>query len=219
MYKLIILLSAIVCLLSCASLPIEEEHYPLETYVEQKQASTESMSNWLKQAAMEYQNKEDQISRNVFFNLAFPIDLEEYRAVQGMGVMYCVAITKKKEELPIKNIRFSSNSDKFELSLLIAKQTVPVNDEVTRDVFGQYREDYYIAFPYELTKYYGKILCDWNSGKTDFQIAKIPLRVELDYLENASSVPKRQLDEDKFMDFFTRQFPLTEYEDLEFFPE
>lgn len=214
-----ILYIVLLVLFSCASSPKDMVHYTSPVKSDERIATTQKMTDRINDYSEKYFEYASKIYRAIFSDIAFGATKEEFSKLNGFGIIQLSAITKDHRELPIKNVRlFLDESHIYDLSIVIARQSVPVDNEKTIKVFGKYRQDYYILIPYIYTQASGKIICDWSNGIKDFEILKTPISYRLGYDLDEDLFTVGIPDSQALVLFFLREFPITKYEDFQLFP-
>jgi hypothetical protein len=208
MKRAFVIVASIAALL-CSS-EAQETNHILETLgLIDSSASTGAMTARIKEAAVVYED-EGPVPRFAQFDFAFGKDLDEYKALNGFGILYLATVCQNSASNPVDSVYFKSGRITVRLRL-IGKLRIPVEDGLTRKVFGKNRIDYYYYLPYIATRRDALLEIDWSDGRRGFELAEFPSDLELDYMPDASLVPpdpKGSIDAKILDNFAEREFQI-----------
>src|ERR1035437_336720 len=168
-----------------------------------------SMTGKIIKAAVQYESYAP-VPRFVQLDYAFGSDLDEYKKLNGFGILYLTSLNRDSTEYPIVHVSFKYKEGVIDLKL-IGSMVIPVKDEIIKKVFGNHRIDYYYYLPYKLTQLSGNLYIDWNANRKDFLLTKFPSEFTLDFVKkNKITRPDdKVIMDDKFFDeFANREFSI-----------
>lgn len=174
--------------------------------------SSDLMTNRIINAANEYRQYAP-VPRIAQFDYSFAKDIDEYKKLNGFGILYIASLNQDSTEYPIEKVYFKHNGGVIELQL-IYKKAVPVTDNLIKDVFGNHRVDFYYLMPYVVTQISGQLIIDWKKNRKEFVISEFPSGSSLDYItDNKLLVPDTKKDIQKIdLDIFAqREFQIKIY--------
>ena len=150
------------------------------------------------------------VPRLAIYDFAFAKDLNEYKKLNGFGILYIASLNQDTLESPIEKVYFKSENGITTLELIgIVK--VPVNDRIIKDVFGNNRIDYYYYLPYAITQTNGDLMIDWKKNRKEFILVKFPNDYKLDFVtktNNKSLNEKKGIDKNYFYNFALQEFQI-----------
>ena len=171
--------------------------------------STTAMTKRIIDAAEEYKQYAP-VPRLAIYDFAFAKDLNEYKKLNGFGILYIASLNQDTLESPIEKVYFKSENGITTLELIgIVK--VPVNDRIIKDVFGNNRIDYYYYLPYAITQTNGDLMIDWKKNRKEFILVKFPNDYKLDFVtktNNKSLNEKKGIDKNYFYNFALQEFQI-----------
>jgi hypothetical protein len=113
--------------------------------------------------------------RYILFDLAYPQDPEEYRAVGKTALVLVVAISKRSDELPLRRVFTRIGAKDFDLPKLGGKRSETQAGSQARALFGPYREDAFYLAPIGALLRENLLICDFARNRTGFFINRAPL--------------------------------------------
>jgi hypothetical protein len=181
-------------------------HITPQTYRYNDQpASANLMTERIKKDAKEYA-KYAPVPRIALMDYAFAANLDEYKELNGYGVLYIASLNRDTTEYPIKRVYFKKNGAVIELKK-IGEIKVEIADEATTSTFGKNRVDYYYLIPYNETQINSEILIDWANNRKEFTLDTFPDGNKLDFLTDADLTPaKKALNTDLLNSFLEREY-------------
>jgi len=177
--------------------------------VSNSSTSTNSMTDRIKESAIEYQ-KYAPIPRLAQFDFAFASDLVEYEKLNGFGILYITSLNQDSDEYPIQRVYFKYEDGVIDLKL-IGSINIPVTDNLIKKVFGKNRVDYYYFLPYMVTQLSGQLLIDWKKNRKEFLLCRFPSESKLDYITDKKLLlpdSKKNIDMISFDKFAKREFQI-----------
>jgi len=193
-------------------LPVKSQeitHLTINLGVIDSSASISRMTHRITDAATQYESYAP-VPRFVQFDYAFGSDLDEYKKLNGFGILYITSLNQDSTEYPIVHVSFNYESGVIDLKL-IGSMVIPVTDQIIKKVFGNHRIDYYYYLPYEITQLSGNLYIDWNANRKDFLLTKFPSDFTLDFVtKNKIKLPdnKKVMDDKFFDEFANREFSI-----------
>ena len=188
-------------------------HLTFNSGVLNTSSSTVKMTERIKEAATEYKMY-GPVPRFVQYDFAFASDVNEYKKLNGFGILYITSLNSDSTEYPITRVYFKSEGG-YAIGLidlkLIGSMKISVTDSLINKIFGQHRIDYYYYLPYEMTQLTGSILIDWTNNRKEFVLTKFPNDFTLDFLKNTKLIlpdPKKAIDDKSFDEFADREFQI-----------
>jgi hypothetical protein len=113
--------------------------------------------------------------RFVVFDLAYPRDPAEYRAVGKTALVLVVAISKRSDELPLRRVYTRIGAKDFDLPKLGGRRSETRAGSRAHTLFGSYREDAFYLAPIGALLRESLLLCDFARNRTGFFINRAPL--------------------------------------------
>ncbi len=126
-------------------------------------------------------------ARYAGFDNALPANLSEYTNLNKNSILRIVAITRDKEELPIKNAYIDYSGRKVKLEEMLTTFT-EVKDGIVKRVLGGHRQDFFYLFPIYLQLRECELLIDWNKNREAFSIGKFPMGIGLRFIVDDENV-------------------------------
>jgi len=121
------------------------------------------------------------VPRIAQFDYAFAKDIDEYKKLNGLGILYIASLNQDSTEYPIERVYFKHKDGVVELQLMYTK-VVTVTDNLIKNVFGNHRVDFYYLMPYVVTQISGQLIIDWKKNRKEFVIGEFPSGSSLDYI-------------------------------------
>jgi hypothetical protein len=113
--------------------------------------------------------------RYVLFDLAYPVDEAEYRAVGKSALVFLAALSRDSDELPLRRVFTRVGKQEVELRRLGARRSELPPSSVARQVIGRFREDAFWLAPVGPLLRENALLCDFARNRTGFVINRAPL--------------------------------------------
>ena len=171
--------------------------------------STYRMTKRIIEAATQYQSY-GTVPRYVQFDYAFAADINEYKELNGLGILYISSLNRDSTEYPIVRVYFKTQDGLIDLKL-IGSIEIPVTDSLVKTIFSNHRIDYYYYLPYKLTQTSGSLLIDWKNNRKEFILTKFPTDFKLNYMNDFSlKIPDTgsSFDQNSFDQFADREFEI-----------
>jgi hypothetical protein len=112
--------------------------------------------------------------RYVLFDLAYPHDEAEYRAVGKSGLIFLAALSRESDELPLRRVYTRVGKQEIELRKLGSRRSELPPSSVARQVIGRFREDAFWLAPVGPLLRENALLCDFAKNRTGFVINRGP---------------------------------------------
>ncbi len=112
--------------------------------------------------------------RHVLFDLTFPADPAEYRAVGKSAVILIVAVSQRAEELPLRRVYTRAGGRDVEVRKLGARVSQTKPSSLARAVFGGARMDGFYLAPVGPLLRENLLLCDFAKNRIGFFINRAP---------------------------------------------
>jgi hypothetical protein len=113
--------------------------------------------------------------RYVLFDVAYPLDAAEYRAVGKTVVLLTVAISRNADELPLRRVYTQAGSRDIDLQRLGSRRSELPAGSLARAVVGPYREDAFYLAPVGALLRQSLLMCDFAKNRDGFVINRAPL--------------------------------------------
>ena len=172
-------------------------------------SSTDRMTQRIREDAARFEAY-GPVPRFVQYDYAFAGDMNEYKKLNGYGILYIASLNPDSTEYPIVRVYFKSDSCLINLRQ-IGCMEIPVTDNLIKKIFGSHRIDYYYYFPYEMTQLTGSLLIDWKNNRKEFVLTNFPSDFKLDFVENSQLIlpdDKCTIDDQSFDEFSEREFQI-----------
>jgi hypothetical protein len=112
--------------------------------------------------------------RYVLFDLAYPHDEAEYRAVGKSALVFLAALSRDSDELPLRRVYTRVGKQEIELRKLGSRRSELPPTSVARQVVGRFREDAFWLAPVGPLLHENALLCDFAKNRTGFVINRAP---------------------------------------------
>lgn len=204
MKKLIV----IIIVLFIASPAISQDMHIVgpDTWLKQT-ASPSSVNKRIDLAAADLQQYAP-VPRIGLFDIAYPADEEEYKALNGYAVMLLTVLSQRADELPPKRAFVRIGNEILELVLISSVFSKTELTELTTKVFGENRWDGLFLFPVYLERDAQELLMDYAKNRDGFVLTKFkPQKLESlnKYSFTKPSSAKPNLD--ALLKIISREFP------------
>ena len=113
--------------------------------------------------------------RYVLFDLAFPADQAEYRAVGKQALILIAAVSKQADELPLRRVYTLIGDNAFECRRLGSRRAELPSGSLARAVVGRYREDAFYLAPVGPLLSASVLMCDFARNRNGFVINRAAL--------------------------------------------
>ena len=113
--------------------------------------------------------------RYVLFEISYPLDETEYRAVGKTAVVLTVAVSRNADELPLRRVYTRAASQDVDLQKLGSRRSELPAAWMTRGVVGPYREDAFYLAPLGPLLRENLLICDFAKNRSGFLINRAPL--------------------------------------------
>lgn len=177
---------------------------PVEAMNRQIESQAEGLLRDLKREGL----PTDVITRQIFWDIAYPANALEYRTLNGYGVILVTAFARDKAELPLQRVFVVSGKNMIELDRLSVILTEQRPDAAPAVIFGRYRADALYAFPVDIKRKPGKLRADFAKNRTDFDLAAFDGTID-EFLRvlPASSGLKGNVPQKEIEAFVRREYP------------
>lgn len=112
--------------------------------------------------------------RYVLFDLAYPQDEAEYRAVGKSALVFLAALSRVSDELPLRRVYTRVGKQEIDLRKLGSRRSELPASSVARQVIGRFREDGFWLAPVGPLLREHLLLCDFARNRTGFVINRGP---------------------------------------------
>jgi hypothetical protein len=113
--------------------------------------------------------------RYVLFDIAYPLDAAEYRAVGKTALLLTVAVSRDADELPLRRVFTRAGSQDIDLQKLGSRRSELPAASLARAVVGPYREDAFYLAPIGALLRQSLLMCDFAKNREGFVINRAPL--------------------------------------------
>jgi len=168
--------------------------------------STKTMTKRLKQDAEKYAQYAP-IPRMAEMEISFAADPDEFKKLNGYGVLYIPSLNRDNSEYPIKKVYIKQGNVITELKK-IGEINIGVQDKYLITIFGKNRIDYYYLIPYQLTQVYGELMIDWSNNRKEFLLNKFPNENAVDYDTKKINMKNATIDNASLKIFLKREYNL-----------
>jgi len=123
------------------------------------------------------------------------------------AILMITALTRNKNELPLKNVYIHHSEGKTDLQKITFKIS-EVEDILVGTVFGNYREDSFYLLPMHFLSKECEVHIDWNENRTSFVLATYPTEVNIEYFNEDKDQESQelQLDSEALTEFLRREY-------------
>jgi len=184
-------------------------HLTQDMNVSDSASSINRMNQRIIDDASQYE-KYGPVPRFVQYDYAFAGDINEYKKLNGFGILYISSLNRDSSEYPIVRVYFKSPKGIIDMKL-IGSIEIPVTDNRVKKIFGNHRIDYYYYLPYEMTQLTGSLLIDWKNNRKEFILTTFPEDFKLDFLKESKLIlpdTNSSIDEKSFDEFADREFEI-----------
>jgi hypothetical protein len=144
--------------------------------------------------------------RIVQFDSAYPLDIAEYRAMHGYGVLLLTSISQDETELPLTRAYIDEGDGVIVALQQVSSERLETPEgSLTRQAYGPYREDAFFIVPLAVAEKHPRILCDFARNRSGFIVNDAPFVPDL--LVGAKSGTKRPPDMALVYKFLAREYP------------
>ena len=112
--------------------------------------------------------------RYVLFDLAYPQDEAEYRAVGKTALVFLAALSRNSEELPLRRVYTRDGKREIALRKLGSRRSELPQSSVARQVVGRFREDGFWLAPVGPLLRENVLLCDFARNRAGFVLNREP---------------------------------------------
>lgn len=113
--------------------------------------------------------------RYVLFDLAFPVDQAEYRAVGKQALILIAAVSKHTDELPLHRVYTRGGGRDVECRKLGSRRGELPAGSLARTVVGRYREDAFYLAPVAALLSENLLMCDFARNRNGFVVNRAAL--------------------------------------------
>ena len=133
--------------------------------------ATTAMDGRLEEAAQEYAAYAP-VPRIGLYDSALPADADEYKALDGFGVLLVTLVSQDKEELPPKHVYATVGDRQVELHLYKSMLTSTDSMPDVQRVLGKYRWDGIYYYPVYLLVQAQELLLDFAKNRDGFVLTR-----------------------------------------------
>ncbi len=114
------------------------------------------------------------VPRVGFYDITYPASADEYRAVDGYGILLVTVITQDPAEVPLARVYLTGGQPIHTFQLASSVRS-PVEDPEVSSVLGATRFDALYLFPMHLRHASAQLLVDFARNRSGFVLGKFPL--------------------------------------------
>lgn len=107
--------------------------------------------------------------RFAHYDMAYPVNIEEYVSLNKYGVVMVAAVAHNKDELPLKRVSLRYGDKDMALRKLISKVYLETENTIKK-AFGPYREDSFYMFPAYAVRSEPQLVINWNKNREGFSL-------------------------------------------------
>jgi hypothetical protein len=135
--------------------------------------TADAMWRRIRRAAAKYQ-KYAPVPRAAFYDITYPATADEYRAVDGYGLLLVTVVTQERTEVPLARVSLKGVQSTHVFRLVSSIRS-DVEDPEVSAVLGSTRFDALYFFPMHLRHTSGELLVDFGANRKEFVLGKFPL--------------------------------------------
>ena len=151
----------------------EGQHVVRPGSTSQTPVTTDGMWQRIRGAAQQYAQYAP-VPRMAFNDVTYPATVDEFRALNGYGLMLITVMTQDANEVPLARVVLNSTDGTHVFELLGSIRS-PVDDAAIARVLGNTRYDALYLFPVHLRQASGELLVDFAANRTGFVLTRFPL--------------------------------------------
>lgn len=141
--------------------------------VARRPATSDAVWQRVREAASKYRQYAP-VPRVAFYDITYPATAEEYRALDGYGLLLVTVITQDPKEVPLARVSLVSGRQAHTFQL-VSSVLSPVGDTGVSIVLGSTRFDALYLLPMHLRRESGQLLVDFATNRRGFVLGKFPL--------------------------------------------
>jgi hypothetical protein len=150
------------------------------------------------------------VAQIALFDIAYPKNREEYRRMNGFGVLWITALSHDPKELPLKAVRVDTRHTSIALAPINTFRSTERNKEIV-EVFGAARTDAVYLVPLFRQTQGARLLIDYARNRYNFLLGEMakPLPPEIGTLAAllaSLEYPSKEI----FLPMLYREFPMNE---------
>ena len=146
-----------------------------------------------------------QAERIATFDIAWPADSQEYRAMGKYGIVLLGAVSAQQHELPMR--RTYLRVDGVDIPLFkLASFPRRVDSVRLRMTVGAYREDSFYLIPARATRRTGALLADFAANRLELLLATLPFEAPA-FILNDRDIGVVEPRADAVIAMMTREYP------------
>jgi len=108
-------------------------------------------------------------------DITFPRDLEEYRSLDGFGLITITAVSQVAEELPFARVYFRNGTRGVELNKIAERLVTLEEPAEVVDVLGSHRYDVVYEFPLFVRAANIELVIDFAANRSGFVLTTFPI--------------------------------------------
>lgn len=186
------------------------QHIISNAAVTQGTTATSVMDGRLQEAAQDYASYAP-VPRIGFYDAALPADADEYKTLDGFGVLLVTLVSQDKGELPPKRVYVMLGAKQVELHLFRSMLTSNDAAPDVQRVLGNYRWDGIYCYPVYLSQQAQELRLDFAKNRDGFVLARYDHDAEAlpETLRSVNVVPPHGETPDAaaFMRIVQREYP------------
>jgi len=133
------------------------------------------MTKLLDETAANLKGKSQTADRAARIDFAWPLDEDEYKTLNKHVIVLVAAVTRDAKELPLKRVYIRDKwNHETVLEKISSERRDVANNSLTYSTIGAHREDSFYLAPAGLMKGEGKVVVDFATGRSGFQLYELP---------------------------------------------
>jgi len=145
--------------------------------------------------------------RYVLFDISYPTDSAEYRAVGKTAVLLTVAVSRNADELPLRRVYTRAGNKDIDLERLGSRRSELPATSAVRAVVGPYREDVFHLVPIGALLREHVLMCDFAKNRTGFVINRAALEPPAFIRDDRTRDSAQKPNETAVKAFVEREYP------------
>jgi hypothetical protein len=106
------------------------------------------------------------------YDVGWPVDVAEYRALGKHGVLLVAALSQQADELPLRRVYTLAGSKIIPLQRLFSTRRAVPAGSLAHKVFGPYQEEGFYLVPAGALMQEWLLFCDFAKNRNEFSISR-----------------------------------------------
>lgn len=151
------------------------------------------------------------VPRGVMYDIAFPVDAEEFEKMEGFAVLRVVALSQNKIELPLTEIYITVDEETKPLTMIADWESTVPKAYLSNEVFGPYRWDGFYLLPIYYYMHGSSLKVDFAKNRDGFEVSDLsdPFPLADFDLEITKPTENNSPDPMIIFQFIAREYPGT----------